>query len=151
MAKLKASDRPSPKPLADAAKRLKKLKDEKKKTEDRLTSINKDIVALETIELPKIMEDNDIDTVRIAGVGTISISDEVYSYVLKDDRPKLYEWMRDNGHGALITDWVFPQTLTAFVKSQLIDQAEAGVNDGNTLPDFVKVTQVPTAKLRSAR
>lgn len=141
----------TPKPLAEAAKKLRKLKDDKKKTEDRLTAINKQIVELEQITMPKLMEDNEIDTFKVSGVGTIYLSTEVYASVLKDDRPKLYEWLRENGHGGMITDWVFPNTFTAFVKSQLVDQAENGVTKGNSLPDFVKATKVPTANLRRSK
>jgi hypothetical protein len=154
LAKLKVASAPSspaPKPLTLAAKALRKLKDEKKKTEERLTTINKRIVEVETIELPKLMEDNEIDKFNVAGVGTIFLSTEVYASVLKEDRPKLYQWARDKGHGGMVGDWIFPNTLTAFVKGQLIDQAENGVTDGNSLPNFIKATKVPTANLRRSK
>lgn len=153
MAKSKAAlAAPSaPKPIAEAGKKLKKLKADKKKTEDKLKEINKAIVELETITLQKLMADNEMESVRIAGVGTLYTTDEVYVSVLKDDRPKLYAWAREKGHGDMIGDWIFPNTLSAFVKRQLEDQAEQGVNDGNTLPGFVKVTNVPTVNLRSAK
>lgn len=138
----------APKPLTEAGKKLRELIDEKEKVEARLKDINKQIVKVETIDLPKLMEDNEIPSFKVAGVGTIFLTTEVYVSVLKDDRPKLYEWAREQGHGGMITDWIFPNTFTAFVKRQLDDQVENGITQGNAVPDFVKVTQIPTANLR---
>ena len=152
MAKLSVTSEPSaPKPLAEAGAKLRNLKDRKAIAEEALTQINKEIVEMETVTLPKLMDDNDIPSFKIKGVGTIFLSTEVYASVLKEDRPKLYDWLREHGHGAMVTDWVFPISLTAFVKKQLDDQLDNGLNDGNVLPDFVKATKIPTANLRRSK
>lgn len=130
---------------------MRALKDKKKRVEDQLKALNIDIMQMENVTLPKLMEDNDIENYKVAGVGTIYLSTEVYANVLKEDRPKLYAWMRQKGHGDMVVDWVFPQSLTAFAKGQLTDQAENGLNEGNELPAFVKTTLIPTANLRRSK
>jgi hypothetical protein len=139
------------KAMTTAAKKLRALKDEKEATEAKLKALNKDIVVLETVTLPKLMDDNEMESFKIAGVGTIYTTTETYTNVKKEDRAKLYDWLRDNGHGDMIGDWVFPNTLQAFARRQLEDQANYGLNDGNKLPDFIKTTLVPTANLRRAK
>lgn len=122
--------------------------EKKEKLEKELTGVEKEIIQVGTQELPKLMEDNDIETFKVSGVGTVYQTTQVFVHVDKADRPKLYAWARENGHGDMIGDWIFPNTLKAFVKGQLQDQAENGANKGNLLPVFVKATQVPTAQIR---
>jgi hypothetical protein len=122
-------------------KELFALKSKKKKLEDQLTQLNKDIERVAVQELGKLMTDAEIEKITIKGKGTVYVSDELFCSVLKDDRPKLYGWLREKGHGALIQDYVFPQTLTAFAKEQL--------GKGEALPEILKAAYVPTAKTRS--
>jgi hypothetical protein len=131
--------------MTEKAKEFRALKDKKEKLEADLKGVNKQIVQVETIDLPKLMEDNDIEKFSIEGVGTVYVETETYVNVLKDDRDALYSWLREQGHGTLVKDWVFPQTLAAFVKEQKNLAVEEG---GHELPEFVKVTEVPTARIR---
>ncbi len=124
-------------------KELFALKAKKKKIEDALTEINKDITRVSVEELGKLMTDAEVEKITIKGKGTLYLADELYASVLKDDRPALYDWMRKNKHGALIQDYIFPQTLTAFAKEQL--------GAGKPLPDVLKATYIPTAKTRAGK
>jgi len=74
------------------------------------------------------------------GVGTIFPQMKVYAYVKKENEELFHNWLRENGHGDLIKAYVFPATLSSFVKEQL----EQGVE----LPDFLSATKVETAMLR---
>lgn len=123
-------------------KDLFKLKRQKDKLEEQLKATNLAITQLATGDLAKLMEDSEVDSIKIKGMGTVYLATELYASVNKDDRPKLYAWLRDKGHGDLIQDYVFPQTLTAFAKEQL--------EKGQALPDVIKATPIPTAKTRSA-
>ncbi len=139
----------TPTKLIEAAKELKKLKAKKKKLEDQATELNKKITDLETVVLPKLMDDNEIDNVSIKGVGTMFVQTETYVQVNADDRPALYKWLREQGHGPMVGDWVFPNTLKAFVKEQ--NELAISEGSGHGLPDFVKVTLIPTARIRKAK
>lgn len=128
--------------LTELAKGLRKLKTEKDKLEDKLKAVNEQIKTIAETELPKAMEDADIESYKVDKVGTVFLQNKLYTSVLADDRPKLYAWLEKEGHGDIIKPWVFPQTLTAFAKEQL--------TDGNPLPDFLKATFIPTASIRKA-
>lgn len=128
--------------LTEYAKNLRNLKTRKDKLEDELKAVNEQIKMVAEIDLPKAMEDADIESFKVENIGTVYLQNKLYVSVLADDREKLYGWLRDHGHGDLIKDWVFPQTLTAFAKEQM--------NENNPLPDFVKATFIPTAALRKA-
>ncbi len=117
-------------------------KDNKAKLEAELTLVNDQIKELATVELAKLMEDAGVEKTTLAGLGTIYLSQDFFASVNKDDRPALYEWMRANGHGDIITDWVFPQTLTAFCKEM--------VGKNLPLPECVKAVFIPTAKTRKS-
>lgn len=138
----------TPVSMTELGKHLASLKQRKKELEDDVSKVNAEITRIETVDLPKLMEDNEIDKFSISGVGTVYLSTETYVSVLKDDRPALYEWLREQGHGPLVVDWVFPNTLTAFVKEQNQAAIEEG---GHELPSFVKVTLMPTARIRKSK
>jgi hypothetical protein len=105
-----------------------------------LKAVNKSIVQVEQVELPKLMEDLDEEKFSVPGIGTVYLQTKLYVNVLKDDREKLQEWCHENGHEALIVPTIHPATLQAFAKEQL----EAG----KPLPDYVKATFIPTAVIR---
>lgn len=123
-------------------KKLFELKRNKKELEAQVSGINKQIIQLATIDLPKLMEDSEIQNVQFKGMGTMYLADELFMQVKKEDRPKLFKWMRKHGHGDLIVDWVFPRTLSAWAKEQLAN--------GDPLPEKIMEARIiPTAKTRS--
>lgn len=124
-------------------KELFALKAKKKKIEEQLTAVNKEIERVAVAELGKLMTDAEVEKVTIKGKGTLYLSDELYASVLKDDRPALYDWMRKNGCADLVQDYVFPQTLTAFAKERLAA--------GKPLPEVLKAAYVPTGKTRAGK
>lgn len=117
---------------------LKRLKDD---LEEKLKNVNEQIAQIAEQDLVNLMRETEVEKISLEGLGTVYIQDVFYASVLKDDRPALYAWLRKNKHKSLIQDWVFPQTLTAFCKEQAEKNAK--------LPDFVKVTVVPTARTRA--
>lgn len=126
--------------LSELGRTLFDLKKTKAEYEEKIKNLDAEITRISQVELPKLMEDGQIPKFAIEGLGTVFISNEFYSNVLKDDRPKLHEWMRENGFGDIIQEYIFPQTLTAFVREQ--------ISKNNPLPPVVKVSHVPTAKTR---
>lgn len=126
--------------LEDSVRKLRALKDEKDATEEKLKGINKEIDRVASLDLPALMEAQGIDTFRVAGVGSVTLATDTYVSVLADDRPVLYDWLKETGNDSLITESVHHQTLTSFVKEKL----EAG----DDIPDVVKVAFKRVAKLR---
>jgi hypothetical protein len=128
--------------IVAAGRQLFDAKARKDKLETELSEINLVIKELATVTLAKLMEDAGVEKTTLAGLGTIYLSNDFFASVNKDDRPALYTWMRDNGHGDIITDWVFPQTLTAFCKEM--------TQKNLALPDCVKSVFIPTVRTRKS-
>lgn len=128
--------------IADLGKKLFDKKKLKAQLEEQVKALEAEIKKIATIDLPKLMEDSGVSKLSLDGYGTLYLSNDFYASVLKDDRPKLYEWMRANGHGDIVQDYVFPQTLTAFAKEQIERNA--------AMPEVLKFSHVPTAKTRKA-
>lgn len=129
----------SPK-LTTLAKELRALKDQKEGLEGQLKAVNKQLQGLIMTTLPEAMDDAEQTKFSVDGVGTVFLKDTVAVSILKDDRPAVYEWCRENGHAALVVDYIFPQTMNAWAKEQLANGAE--------LPPNVKATFLPQAQLR---
>lgn len=68
---------------------------------------------------------------------------EVYAYCKKENEPAFFEWLREQGHGALIKETVHTQTLKAFAKECL--------NNGVALPAQLTVTPETQAVLKSPK
>ena len=137
----KSKTTPSDK-IVELGRKLFALKEDKADLEEQLSAVNDEIKTLATVDLAKLMEESGVEKTTLAGLGTIYLSQDFFASVNKDDRPKLYEWMRGNGYGDIIVDWVFPQTLTAFAKE---------LTEKNLpLPDMMKSVFIPTAKTRKS-
>lgn len=135
--------------IALKGKELFALKAKKDKLEEDLKKVNESIRKLATEELAKLMEDGEIEKLSIKGRGTVYLSNEVYVNVLKDDRPALYKWLRDNNMGDIVVDFVFPQTLTSLVKELREKNLPLPtVKEGDNERPLVKATDIPTAKTR---
>jgi len=116
------------------------LKERKARLEAELSETEAELKKISTELLPQAMDENEIEKFTIEGVGTIFPQMKVYAYVKKENEELFHNWLRENGHGDLIKAYVFPATLSSFVKEQL----EQGVE----LPDFLSATKVETAMLR---
>lgn len=128
--------------IAALAKRLFDLKADKKILEDRLKEVNLAIEDVANYKLPQMMDDAEISKQTIAGFGTIYRTQKVIAYCDAADREKFYAWLRDKGHGDMVIDYVFPQTVNAFAKEQMAKR-------GNEyFPDVLKVSLLQTVGTR---
>ena len=126
--------------LTEMGKELRELKDTKEALEEQVKEINKRITVLATHDIPEEMEEKEIDKITIDGVGTLSVQTKIYANVKKDDRERFHQWLRENGNGEMVVDYVWPATVNAFIKE--------GLEENREYPDFISVTYVPTASLR---
>src|SRR3990167_1905458 len=100
--------------ITELATRLRDLKDQKDEAEDRLKKLNEEIRQIAVEQLPQLMEDQEIEKFTVENVGTIFIRTDIYTSVNEPDREKLHAWLRETGNGAIVREYVFPQTLKAF-------------------------------------
>lgn len=126
--------------LTALAQSFRHLKDRKEVLETELKEVNGLIEDVQVNQLPKMMDENNVEKFTVAGVGTIYQQVKVYAYVKKEDQAGFYDWLRENGHGDLIKAIVFSPTLSSFAKEQ--------IEAGNDLPEMLVAHKVPTAMLR---
>lgn len=95
---------------------------------------------LRLIELVKKMEDTGITNVTVEGIGRVTLVGDLYARIPAAKRTAAYEWLRDNGHGDLITETINASTLKAAVRTML--------KKGEELPtDLLVVTPYTRAQL----
>lgn len=89
--------------------------------------------------IPLKLEDAGMTSVRLTGVGTLSLHPDAYTQTL--DSPALMQWLEEQGLGDLIKDTVNPSTLKSFAKSR--------IKDGLPLPpdEIFKFTPYQAARI----
>ena len=125
--------------VVELAGRLRELKDLKEAQEADLKDTNMAIEAIVNVLLPEKMDEQGIQNVKIDGVGRISLRGEVYASILAENRDVAYNWLRETGRAALITNTVNPSSLKAAAKEWL--------KNGEEIPEFIKITPVTVATL----
>lgn len=126
--------------LTHWAHELRDLKTQKEELEAQLKDVNKKIRKLAEQQIPEYMEENEIEKLSVAGVGTIYLTQKVYANVKAEDREAFMDWLRSTGHEDLIKEQVHPSTLNAFAKEQ--------ISEGRELPEVLDARLYPTATLR---
>ena len=82
--------------------------------------------ALSTRDIPTLFSSKELKTITVENVGRVTVSYRFSASII--DKVKGYAWLRENGHGELITETVNSSTLSAFAKDML-------QNQGVDLPD----------------
>ena len=132
----------TPTTLTHYVQRLRHLKDYKEELEDKLKEINKEAADIQTRVLPAMMEEAEIERLKVENAGTVYVKQELYVSATRDEdggEPPFYEWARQHAPD-LIVDYIHPQRLKAWAKEKL--------EKGEPIPDnTLKATFVPTATL----
>lgn len=98
---------------------------------------------LRKVHIPNKMEDLGMESARIKGVGTISLSADAYCTVPAGNRAQVQQWLAENGFESLITNTVNASTFKAFIKEQIME--------GNDTPDdLINFTPYTYAKITGA-
>ena len=71
---------------------------------------------LRLFRIPKQMEDEGIESVKLDGIGRLSTQGNIYAGIQKDKKDEAYAWLEDNGHGDLIKGTLNASSLKAFLK-----------------------------------
>lgn len=129
--------------ITEKAQRMRLLMDRKDELEERLKEVNKELRKLKEVEIPKLLEDAEIEKISISGAGSLYVKDELYVTMTpgadEDNEKPFYGWARDNAPD-LIVDYIHPARLKSWAKERL--------EQGQPIPsNTLKVTTVPTATL----
>lgn len=115
--------------LAAEVKRVKVALDD---AASRKSALQKHYDFLTMTIVPERMDDEGIETLKIKDVGRLQMASDIRCSCPAANRKQLEEWMRNNGHVAMITSTVNSSTLKAFVKEQMKE-------NGNYPSDLLKV------------
>mgnify|MGYP003130483306 FL=1 len=74
--------------------------------EEQLKKANADLRYYRDELFPSKMEEAGVIKFHLKGGGVVTLEEKVKLNILKDDKPKLYDWMRKNGHDSLIRNVV---------------------------------------------
>ena len=78
------------------------------------------------------MDDEDIRTMNVDGVGRLQLASDIRCSCLAANRVALMKWLEEHNHGAMVGSTVNAGTLKAFVKEQI-------KQDGQYPEDLLKI------------
>lgn len=109
----------------------------KEDLEDQLKEVNAEFDVLRLELIPTKMEEAGMESVKVEGVGRISLTGD--AYVSLTDKEGFFDWLQTNNLQNLITETVNPSTLKAFAKKR--------IKDGLEIPAAVKFTPFTRAAI----
>ena len=132
------------KQILTLAERLKSLRNDKSSMEDEVKALNAQIEKV-TGELTGLMSENELPSFTFSGF-VYSLSSRTFASPLAGNKEALYEALRENGYGGLITETVNSNTLSSTV-SELME------NNGGLCPDWLdgKVSTYDKISVRIAK
>lgn len=92
-----------------------------------------DILRLQII--PDRMCEDDMQSIKIAGIGRLSLTNDAHVSVASGMKYDLHKWLKDNGFEEVIQPSVNSSTLKAFIKEQK--------REGNPVPDERTINYAP--------
>lgn len=117
------------------------LKDTVKELAEKLSALQKHVDSISYDMLPTMFGNQDVKTIKVEGVGRVSINDRWSASMLSKERG--LGWLRGSGNEGLIIETVNAQTLGAFAKEES--------KNGRPLPDDIfKVSATPYVSITKA-
>lgn len=133
----------APNEVSRLAQRMSYLKDVIEYLENNIKLLNSELKEIKEYQLPKMMEDANIEKVSISHIGTLYLRHDVFTSINAENKEKVYEWFRNHGASTLIVEHIHPQTLKAWVKETL--------ENGGEIPMEISYHIKQTAAIRSTK
>jgi len=114
------------KSLAELFSSLNAIKDIAK---EFTTTLNKSIDNLRLSVIPDRMDEDSIEKISIAGIGTMYLTDDLLASIIKGKKEDAYEFFREAGLGSLISETLNASTLKAQIKAM--------IKKGEVVPDDI--------------
>lgn len=109
-------DRYAGRTAVELARSMAEIRRAKDALEEQLSALNKEHDYLAKNALPRRMEDEGIEALKVEGVGRVNLRSDVYASIPAEAKDRAYEWLRDNGRANLITETVNASTLKASIR-----------------------------------
>ncbi len=95
-------------------------------------------------KIPEALDEEGLSNATFDGIGRVALTSDIYSSIPKEREQDAWEWLRDNGHGGIIVEYIHSGTLKATLKAIL--------KKGEKLPeDLFKVTAYSRATITKVR
>lgn len=108
---------------------------------DVKTKYQKKYDALRLNIVPPLMDDEDITSITIDGIGRVGLTSDIYASIVSGEKEKAFSWLRENRHGDAIQETVNSGTLKALLKG-IIKKGEEVIPE-----DVFKVTPFSRASI----
>ena len=105
--------------IPELIKEMVSVKDELEIAKAAKTKLEEIHDILRLLVLPEKMDDEDVSTLTVPGVGRASIQSDIYFSIPADQRESCYEWLRENGHGDIIQETVNSSTGKSWAKEMM--------------------------------
>lgn len=105
--------------LPELAAILKDIKIQLDEAGARKTELQKTYDYLSIEVIPDRMDDEGVDSMKVAGVGRLQTQSDIRCNVLAMNKEPLQKWLTENGHGSMIQDTINSSTLKAFIKERM--------------------------------
>lgn len=129
--------------VTDMAKAMKLAKDQLEAAKKVQTEYQKEFDHLRLVAIPAAMDEMGVSSMKIDGVGRLTLSTDAYAGIASGKSDEAYGWLQDNGFEDLVTEYVHPSTLKAFLKEQF--------KAGNEFPEeLFKFTPYERASITKA-
>lgn len=93
--------------------------------------------------IPEKMNELGIKGVDINGVGKVMLTNTCYANITEENREDAYQWLEDNGHGALIKPTINNNSLRALIRQKL--------EGGEEIPKSISVHEYSFTKVINKR
>lgn len=100
------------KEMADTKTRLDAATKEK-------ANLQKKYDALRIGMIPERMDEEELTTLTVEGIGRVSLTPDIFSSVPGETKDEAWDWLRDNGHGEIIKETINAGTLKAVLKAMM--------------------------------
>ena len=101
------------------ADKLKELKERKNELAEETKENNEEIEKVE-YKLSQLMAESETQSFQRAGT-LVYLCTKVYASAEKDKKDELYQALKDEGYGSLITETINANSLSAVIKGQMAD------------------------------
>lgn len=96
----------------------------KEELEAMLKATNSEYDYLRLVAIPNKMESEGVTNLTLEGIGRVGLTSDAYASVKAGMRDQAWEWLRDTGHGDLITETINSSTLKAALKQMVLKGEE---------------------------
>src|SRR6185436_4287684 len=103
----------------DVIREMNVLRQRKEAIEEDLAETNGEYDYIRLNLVPARFEQEGIENMRVEGIGMVSLTGDMYVAIRAANRQAAFEYFRDIGKGALITQTINSSTLKATVKAMI--------------------------------